>query len=211
MPRKKLPRSFYLQPTLDVARALLGTYLVRKTPRSRLVGRIVEVEAYLGELDPASHAFRGRSQRNEVMFWQGGHLYVYFTYGMHFCSNVVTEDEGLGRAVLLRAVEPIEGIPTFAMRRGIARTSIEQLCNGPAKLCEAFAIGRQQNGVDLCGSEIWIEQRDPPLTEESIGTSTRVGISVGQNHEWRFYVKGSRFVSRGKPSTARQSGTGNRH
>jgi DNA-3-methyladenine glycosylase len=208
---RKLPRSFYLQPTLDVARALLGLYIVRKTSRGRLVGRIVEVEAYLGELDPASHAFRGRSQRNKVMFWQGGYIYVYFTYGMHYCCNVVTENEGSGRAILLRAVEPVDGIPVFARRRGLSEEQIAQLCNGPAKLCKAFGIARRQNGWDLCSSEIWIEQRDPPLTEELIGTSTRVGISAGQNHEWRFYVKGSRFVSRGKPSTARQSGTGNRH
>ena len=203
MASRKLSRAFYLQPTLDVARALLGMYLVRRTRHGRLAGRIVEVEAYLGDTDPASHAFRGRTPRNEVMFWKGGHLYVYFTYGMHFCSNVVTEHEGRGRAILLRAVEPVEGIPALARHRGMNPASFEQLSNGPAKLCEAFAIGRKQNGTDLCHNEIWIEQRDPQLADESIGVSSRVGISAGKHYQWRFYVKGSRFVSKGKPAQVR--------
>jgi DNA-3-methyladenine glycosylase len=196
MPRRRLPRSFYLQPTLDVARKLLGMYLVRRTPRGRLVGRIVEVEAYLGAQDPASHAYRGPTTRNEVMFRKGGSLYVYFTYGMHFCSNVVTEREGTGHAVLLRAVEPIEGVRLLAKHRGMSPGKIEQLCNGPAKLCEAFAIRREQNGTDLCGNEIWIEQRDPPLDTTQIASSQRIGVSSGKERLWRFFVKGSRFVSK---------------
>lgn len=199
MSREKLPRSFYLQPTLDVARKLLGMYLVRRTPGGRLSGRIVEVEAYLGTLDPASHAFRGRTSRNEVMFRTGGHLYVYFTYGMHFCSNVVTESRGTGHAVLLRAVEPVEGVPILAGHRGMNPMDIEKLCNGPAKLCQAFGIMREHNGTDLCGETMWIERRDPPLSGELIGVSTRVGISTGKEQQWRFFVKGSRFVSKGKP------------
>jgi DNA-3-methyladenine glycosylase len=107
---KPLPRSFYIRPTITVAKDLLGKYLVRRIQKKLLVGRIVEVEAYLGEKDPASHAYRGKTKRNEVMFEEGGHLYVYFTYGMHFCCNVVTEEAGKGRAVLLRAVEPIVGV-----------------------------------------------------------------------------------------------------
>ncbi len=199
MPGHKLSRSFYLQPTLEVARKLLGMYLVRNTAGSRLAGRIVEVEAYLGELDPASHAYRGRTARNDVMFSRGGHLYVYFTYGMHFCSNVVTEKAGIGRAVLLRALEPVEGIPLLARRRGKDPADPEQLCNGPAKLCQAFSIGREQNGTDLCGSDIWIERRDSPLRIAQIGTSSRVGISAGRKQKWRFFVKGNRFVSKGRP------------
>jgi DNA-3-methyladenine glycosylase len=196
---RKIPRSFYLQPTLDVARQLLGLYLVRKTSNGILAGRIVEVEAYLGELDPASHAYRGRTKRNEVMFQEGGHLYVYFTYGMHFCSNVVTEEEGVGRAVLLRAVEPVDGILSMSRRRGIARTALEQLCRGPAKLCQAFGMGRKENGTDLCFGSIWIEARGPRLPATSIGISTRVGISAAKERKWRFYVKGNRFVSKGRP------------
>jgi DNA-3-methyladenine glycosylase len=198
MPHRRIPRSFYLQPTLDVARALLGLYLVRRTENTLLSGRIVEVEAYLGDIDPASHAYRGRTRRNEVMFSEGGHLYVYFTYGMHFCSNVVTQDEGIGHAVLLRAVEPVEGIPLMARRRGLKTGDVKSLCSGPAKLCQAFGIARKENGTDLYGDAIWIERRDPPLAQSLIATSTRVGISEGKEHEWRFYVRGSSFVSRGK-------------
>jgi DNA-3-methyladenine glycosylase len=198
MPYRKLPRSFYLQPTLDVARSLLGLYLVRKTPGGVLAGRIVEVEAYLGDVDPASHAYRGRTKRNEVMFFQGGHLYVYFTYGMHFCGNVVTQAEGVGHAVLLRAVEPVEGIASMSRRRGTARMEVEKLCSGPAKLCQAFGIGRKENGIDLCSDSIWIEQRDPGLSRASIGISTRVGISTAKERKWRFYVKENRFVSKAR-------------
>jgi DNA-3-methyladenine glycosylase len=196
----KLPRTFYLQPTLDVARELLGLYLVRATPRQILSGRIVEVEAYCGDRDPASHSFRGRTPRNEVMFAEGGHLYVYFTYGMHFCANVVTGGAGIGHAVLLRAVEPVEGIARMARRRGMKPSAISELCNGPAKLSQAFGLGRQQNGLDLCGDSIWIERRDPPLEDSMIGTSTRVGISTATEHKWRFLVKGNLFVSRGRPA-----------
>src|SRR5262249_32031512 len=114
----KLPRSFYLQPTLTVARNILGTYLGRRIGKHVLVGKIVEVEAYLGELDPASHAYRGRTMRNSVMFWNGGHLYVYFTYGMHYCCNVVAGKEGIGRAILIRAVEPLQDIDLMARHRG---------------------------------------------------------------------------------------------
>lgn len=208
----KLPRSFYLHPTLTVAKNLLGKYLVRKHRHMLVVGKIVEVEAYLGENDPASHAYRGRTKRNDVMFWEGGHLYVYFTYGMHFCCNVVTEGEGKGRAVLLRAVEPIEGIEVMVRNRLGKRASGkigegemwgEDLTNGPAKVCEAFGITRKHNGVDLCGNEIWIGEPSNPKSLPCrqagairIQQSTRVGIRNGREKKWRFYVKGSGFVSR---------------
>ncbi len=161
-----------------------------------MAGRIVEVEAYLGELDPASHTYRGRTKRNEVMFREGGHLYVYFTYGMHFCSNVVTGEEGVGHAVLLRALEPVEGIPLMARRRKTSAALVRELCSGPAKLCQAFALTRKYNGVDLCGSDIWIEQRDPPHRRGQIGASPRIGISRGKEFAWRFVILGSPYLSR---------------
>jgi DNA-3-methyladenine glycosylase len=199
-----LPRSFYLRPTLAVARDLPGTYLVRRSGTSLLIARIVEVEAYLGSRDPASHAFRGRTARNDVMFWKGGHLYVYFTYGMHFCCNVVTGREGIGMAILIRAGEPIAGVRQMARRRGTSDPTL--LCSGPARLCQATGIGRKENGTDLCGKEIWIAG-DPEIDASTartrrarLGRSTRIGIREGKEHRWRFHIKGNPHVSKGRPS-----------
>ena len=199
----KLPRSFYLRPTLTVARDLLGKYLIRRIGRRRLVGKIVEVEAYCGQYDPASHAYRGMTKRNQVMFGEGGHLYVYFTYGMHFCSNVVTGESGVGEAALIRAVEPIEGIGVMRRNRG-RKVEDHELTNGPAKFCEAFDIAREHNGIDLCGSQILIAASrsqhsaflDPIF---SITSSSRIGIRNGREQKWRFFVKGNVFVSKSKP------------
>ena len=193
---KKLGRGFYLRPTLVVARDLPGKYFVRRLRGETLVGKIVEVEAYLGELDPASHAFRGKTKRNEVMFRRGGHLYVYFTYGMHFCCNVVAEGEGLGRAILVRALEPLRGISRMTLNRN---APLDNLCNGPAKLCQALNIGRPENGTDLCRDQIWIAENTVGEEKGSIGRSTRVGITDGIHHRWRYYLKGSKFISPGKP------------
>ncbi|MBI3585558.1 MAG: DNA-3-methyladenine glycosylase [Ignavibacteriales bacterium] len=188
----KLPRSFYLRPTLQVARDLLGKHIVRILNGKKLVGNIVEVEAYVGSKDPASHTYRGKTKRNEVMFKQGGHLYVYFTYGMHFCANVVTREEDIGEAVLIRAVEPIEGIDL--MKKNRAKDSFD-LTNGPAKLCEALGIQREQNGTDLLGNEIYLLE-SKAIPKSSIGTSTRIGIRVGTEKRWRFFVKGNDWVSK---------------
>jgi DNA-3-methyladenine glycosylase len=194
---KKLPRTFYTRPTLNVARDLLGKILVRKSGRAVLSGKIVEVEAYLGAKDPASHAYKGRTRRNEVMFRQGGHLYVYFTYGMHFCANVVTEQEGVAGAVLLRALEPIKGIKTMGKNRGLIADQKDEriLTNGPAKLCEALGIRREQNGCDLLDGEIFLLD-DKRISTSRIGTSVRIGIRVGTTKRWRFYIKGNNWVSR---------------
>ncbi len=199
---KKLPRSFYLRPTIRVARDMLGKYLVRDLRGTKLTGKIVEVEAYLGEKDPASHAYRGKTKRNEVMFLEGGHLYVYFTYGMHFCSNVVTEGDGLARAVLLRALEPIEGLEIMAAHRGLhdpgndlTPAAIRNLTNGPAKLCEALAIARGQNGTDLLGDEIYLAE-GAKIRPAQITSTSRIGITDGKEKKWRFFVKGNSFVSR---------------
>lgn len=194
--RSPLPRSFYVRPTLTVAKDLLGKYLVRRLQEKRLVGKIVEVEAYLGEKDPASHAYRGKTKRNEVMFKEGGHLYVYFTYGMHFCCNVVTEEEGKGRAVLLRAVEPLESIEVMKRNRSFDadRKDYWNLSNGPAKLCEAFGIQREMNGIDLTGDELFLMDGET-INRSAIGTSSRIGIRDGKEKKWRFFARGNPFAS----------------
>ncbi len=210
---KKLEREFYLRNTIKVAKDLLGKYLIRKLGRKHLVGKIVEVEAYLHN-DPASHSYRGKTKRNEVMFRQGGHLYVYFTYGMHFCCNVVTEDEGKGCAVLIRAVEPMENIELMKTHRKIGTTkNIFNLTNGPAKLCQAFGLSRNENGTDLCGEQIWIgeinisknlnlsahtrsESMGQAGQKSKISSSSRIGITNGYEHQWRFYFKENRWVSK---------------
>ena len=190
---QKLPRSFYLRPTLIVAKDLLGKYLVRKHHKTILLGKIVEVEAYLGERDPASHAFHGKTKRNEVMFRKGGHLYVYFTYGMHFCANVVTGKEGVGRAVLLRAIEPVDGTEVMKILRGRNGEGVN-LTNGPAKLCEAFGIKRDQNGTDLTGNEIFLAKGEV-IPKSKIGRSTRIGIRNGTEKRWRSFIKNNLYVS----------------
>jgi DNA-3-methyladenine glycosylase len=196
MTYRKLSRPFYTRPTRRVARELLGKLLVRRRGTEILAARIVEVEAYLDRGDPASHAFRGRTRRNEVMFREGGHLYVYFTYGMHFCCNVVTERNGRGCAVLLRAAEPFRGIRTMARNRRKSETDLEALCSGPAKLCEALGISRGENGTDLTGRTIWIAEDTASRRKQNVRRSTRIGIRNGREHLWRYYVGGNRFVSR---------------
>jgi DNA-3-methyladenine glycosylase len=194
-------RAFYLRPAPTVARDLLGKYLARKIGRTTLVARIVEVEAYCQD-DPASHSFRGMTKRNEVMFQQGGHLYVYFTYGMHFCANVVTGAPAKGEAVLLRAAEPISGIEYMVKKRSRAakRTRritfpLTDLLSGPAKLCQAFGIERSENGIDLLGDEIYLLDA-PRLPASSIEVTSRIGIRVGTATEWRFLIKGNEWTSR---------------
>ena len=151
------------------------------------------MEAYAPD-DPASHAFGGRTERNAVMFGRPGHLYVYFTYGMHFCMNVVTGLEGEGSAVLLRAAEPLEGIDAMRLRR--RRRAVHELCSGPARLCQAFGVDRRMDGIDLVrGSEMWILD-GPPVP--AIVSGPRVGISVGLDRPWRYRVADDPFVSRAR-------------
>jgi DNA-3-methyladenine glycosylase len=218
MKYKKLPRSFYIRPTLTVAKDLLGKYFVRKLRGKTLVGKIVEVEAYLGERDPASHAFRGMTARNDVMFREGGHLYVYFTYGMHYCCNVVTEGIDKGRAVLIRAVEPVEGIDLMMRNRfGSNSTTVGnemmksprqrmarfktvhhsegELSNGPAKLCQAFGITKDQNGIDLLGEQIFVATGDA-VPSPKIAATTRIGIKNGKEKKWRYFLPENPFISR---------------
>ncbi len=193
----RLPRAFYSQDTVSVARALLGQRLVRAVEGQRLAGRIVEVEAYDGERDGASHARSGPTERNASMFGPPGHAYVYFIYGMHYCFNVVTEPEGDGAAVLVRALEPVEGIDEMRPRRA-GREGVE-LTNGPAKLCYALAIDGALDGEDLVeGQALWIE-RDERVPEAQVGRGPRVGVrgdAWAVNVEWRFWVEGNVYVSR---------------
>ncbi|HAH87598.1 MAG TPA: DNA-3-methyladenine glycosylase [Armatimonadetes bacterium] len=187
---KTLRREFYLQDTVDVARGLLGKVLVHKTAECILAGRIVETEAYLMD-DPACHASRGITPRNAPMFGPPGHAYIYFTYGMHFCMNAVTAPEGVGEAVLIRAVQPLLGIDLMMERRGTR--VITNLASGPGKLCQAFGLGREQGGLDLTEGPLVIEEGED-VTE--IITTTRVGIRLAAEKPWRFYQAGSRFISR---------------
>jgi DNA-3-methyladenine glycosylase len=190
----RLPRSFYARPSVEVAKDLLGRHLVRSLPEGRVVGCIVECEAY-EEGDPASHSFRGLTDRTAVMFGPPGHLYVYFTYGMHFCMNVVTGRNGEGSAVLLRAVEPLEGIDVMRQRRGVSDP--RSLCAGPGRLTQAYGVSRANNGSDLvAGGDLFVTEGETP-GEEEIGVGPRIGITVATETPWRFYLRGSRFVSRG--------------
>ncbi len=157
------------------------------------MARIVETEAYQ-EDDPASHSFGGPRGRNVVMFGPPGHLYVYFTYGMHFCMNVVTGPAGQGSAVLLRAAEPLEGIAAMAARRGVP--GIRLLCSGPARLTQAYGVTRASDGIELSrASGLWIAAGEP-VAAESVAVGPRVGISRGVDRPWRFSIRGSPFVSR---------------
>jgi DNA-3-methyladenine glycosylase len=182
-----LPHTFFLRPTLAVARDLLGRRLVRVMDGQRLSGRIVEVEAYIGEDDQASHASRGRTQRNQAMYGHGGLAYVYLIYGVHYCLNVVTERENFPAAVLIRGIEPEEGIG-FMQQRRLGRPQA-RLADGPGKLCQALAIDRQLDGWDLTlGQELWLEPGAPVLGER-VSATPRVGVAgdeVARAARWRF-------------------------
>jgi DNA-3-methyladenine glycosylase len=191
------PRAFYARPATEVAPDLLGHVLVRVFPDgTRAAARIVEVEAY-GPDDPASHAFRGETPRNATMFGPPGHLYVYFTYGMHFCMNAVTGRPGEGTAVLLRAGEPLEGVEAMRVRRG--RDPILELCSGPGRFAQAMGVARSDDGVDLVeGGRLWVESGG---RSEPIATGIRVGVRE-TTRMWRYWLEGNAFVSRGRPGPA---------
>ena len=193
----RLGRDFYRRSTLTVARELLGQRLVRVVDGQRLSGLIVEVEAYIGEDDAACHAACGRTPRNEAMYGSPGHAYVYFIYGMHHCLNVVTEETGFPAAVLIRALEPLEGLDI--MRRYRSGRPDRELTNGPAKLCQALAIDRGFNRVDLCTGEVLFIEEGRMVAQEEVGTSPRIGIKADElamSVPWRFYLQGNAFVSR---------------
>src|SRR5712691_9206941 len=193
MSSDRLPHELYLQDTVTVARALLGCVLWRRIGRELLGARLVEVEAYLGANDMASHARRGlRSARNESMYLAGGHAYVYFTYGMHWCMNVVTQEADIAEAVLLRAAEPVKGIESMRARRPKAKRDID-LMNGPGKLCAALEIDNALNGEPLDGKRLFLTARDGEIGD--IGVSQRIGVEgAADAAHWplRFFISGSR-------------------
>ena len=189
---KPLDRSFYVRPTLKVAEELLGKRLVRCIDGQTLIGRIVEVEAYIGEDDPACHARFGPTDRNRVMYGEGGFSYVYFIYGMYNMLNFVTESEGFPAAVLVRALEPLDGIDTMKGLRGTDRMS--ELTNGPGKLCQALGLDTSHSGLDLTRDVLYVADGD--LFESRMVASSRIGIKDGTDRKWRFYTDGSSFVSR---------------
>jgi len=198
LPETRLWRKFFARQTLDVAPDLLGRILVRRLEGERLSGRIVEVEAYVGEEDQASHARPGRTRRNAAMYGSPGQAYVYLIYGMHHCLNVVSGEEGFPAAVLIRALEPLEGLARMRDLRG-GRPRVE-LTNGPGKLCQAMQIDRSFDGTDLCAPDaaLFLEQ-GRPVDGEEVATSPRIGVRGDQTARtvpWRFYVAGNRFVSR---------------
>jgi DNA-3-methyladenine glycosylase len=204
----RLPREFYDRPTLLVARDLIGKRLVHDTRAGRASGVIVEVEAYIGEADAACHAAAGRTRRNALLYGDPGFAYVYLNYGMHYLVNAVTEPKDAPAAVLIRALDPRDGIALMRRRRvnGTQPTRAlddEWLCRGPGNLTKALGISLDENGVDLCGSRLYVE--DAGEAFDAVTWGRRIGISAGTEAPWRCYVAGHRSVSGNK-----EQGTGNR-
>ncbi|MFN7149414.1 MAG: DNA-3-methyladenine glycosylase [Microthrixaceae bacterium] len=195
---RSVPAARLRGPVEEVAPTLLNTLVVV----GDRVGRVVEVEAYGGAEDPASHAWRGPTPRNAAMFGLAGRLYVYRSYGLHWCANVVVGDEGHGAAVLLRGVEPVAGIEQMRRARG-ERHRLHDLTNGPGKLCAALGITGDDDGTDLSAPHSRVRLcRDATSAPTSPVVTARVGISRGTEHPWRFAVPGNPFVSRGRPARA---------
>ena len=211
--RKKLKRIFYGQPTLDVAKNLLGKYLIHESGNKIYAGKIVETEAYVGPKDLASHASRGRTPRTELMFGEAGHGYIYLIYGMYYCFNVVTEKENYPAAVLIRALEPAEGF----------KEKKEKLLNGPGKLCREMKIDKNLNGADLTKGKsaftlstpstssgtmsssrlrqdaVWIEDRGEKISPSRIVSKKRIGVDYAEKYKdklWRFYIRENKFISK---------------
>ncbi len=193
-----LPRAFYVDPPDVVARKLLGKVLVRRDEGRRLAGRIVEVEAYFGMNDPAAHAFTGKTARNAVLFGPPGFAYVYFIYGMHYCLNISCEPEGQAGCILLRALEPLEGLKTMAELRGLGENASPRLLtSGPGRLCQALAIAREtHNGVDVTSRRSGLHVEDDGFVPEKVAASPRVGIRRAAEWPQRFTIAGNRYVSR---------------
>lgn len=197
----KINREFYQRTALEVGKDLLGLILVHETKEGITKGRIVETEAYMGVVDKASHSYGNRkSVRTQIQYKEGGFAYIYLIYGMYSCMNVVCNKEDIPEAVLIRGLEPIEGIELMKKRRNTER--ILNLCSGPGKLCEAMGITREQYGMDLCGSRLYIEKGDfirDKDEETQIEQSKRINIDYAEeakDYEWRFTIKNNKFISK---------------
>ena len=188
-----LPPRFYDRDPEQVARDLLGCIVAHRAPDGVTAGRIVETEAYLGPHDPACHAVAGLTKRTRWLFGPPGRAYVYFIYGVHWCLNAVTREEGFGSAVLIRALEPVEGIPLMRERRAVARD--RDLTNGPGKLCQAMAITGAQNGLSLADSPLTMHA-GAPLPDDAVAVTPRIGITKAADWPLRWIVRDSAFVSR---------------
>ncbi|MFU0825726.1 DNA-3-methyladenine glycosylase [Clostridium sp.] len=200
---KKLERDFYKRSAIEVAKELLGKYLVHEYKGNKLIGRIVEVEAYMGVEDKAAHSYGGRrTERTEVMYKEGGYTYVFQIYGMYYCVNVVTSEMDIPQAVLIRALEPIEGLEEMSRNRykksyeELTAYQKKNLTNGPGKLCMAMNIDKTLNGEDLCGSRLYILDN-----KEKFNTvySKRINIDYAEeakDYLWRFYIEGSKYISK---------------
>jgi DNA-3-methyladenine glycosylase len=194
-----LPRKFYIRPVLTVAKELLGKVLIKRDGNLIFAGRIIEVEAYDYNIDKASHSFNGKTKRNEVMFNEGGYFYVYFTYGTHFCCNVVTGKRNHGAAVLIRGIEPLQGINQMIENRFgrelKSEKEIYNLTSGPGKVCKAFGFNKEHSGFDLTNSSVFIVNQ-PKLKKNMIGVSKRIGITKSVSLPWRFFEIGNPYLSR---------------
>jgi DNA-3-methyladenine glycosylase len=189
-----LPREFYARATLVVARDLIGKTLVHRTPKGIAGGIIVETEGYVAAIDPAAHAYRGRTPRTRTMFGPPGHAYVYRSYGLHALLNVVTQPEGEAAAVLLRALQPALGLDLLRARRG-ATVPERDLCRGPGRLSLALDITLDDNGADLLGDDLWIAETPDFPADAPIATTPRIGITRATDWPWRFVLTGNRYVS----------------
>jgi len=190
---RPLPRAFYARDPVVVARAVLGRLLVHDSPQGHVSGLIVEAEAYGGADDPASHAHRGRTARNAAMFGEPGHAYVYFTYGMHHCLNLVTGTAGSASAVLVRALEPVDGDELMRERRGTAATN--RLARGPGNVARALGLTRAHDGFDLVDGPLWLSDLPPRRGGHGIATGPRIGIRVALDRDWRCFLERHPCVS----------------
>jgi DNA-3-methyladenine glycosylase len=200
-----LPRESFARGAVEVAPALLGCVIEHETPDGLVAVALTEVEAYDGQADPASHAYRGRTARNAVMFGPPGHAYVYFTYGMHFCVNLVCLPEGTASAVLLRAGRVVEGRELAAARRAAPGPDGRDLARGPARLTQALGITRAHDGADVCDPASALRVRPPAGPGPAISQGPRVGVSAAGDRPWRFWLTGDPTVSVYRPYAPRRA------